>query len=117
MVGRPPHQQDKYPACEKRPLLWPALAEVRWEDLYGTPRESPYPVRETYADRKLWFGDLYLEVSGGVFTDAVASSGDNSSAVAELVQVIKEQKGEVRAAALAALKKLDPAAVRKAGLE
>ena len=60
-----------------------------------------------------WFADLYWEFSGGVNIEGNVSSGDNSSAVADLVQVIKEQKGEVRTAALAALKKLDPAAARQ----
>ena len=90
--------------------------EVGWEDRINTPRESECLVtafRLPHSRRGLWFSDAFLQFSGGVTTDANTISGDHTAAVADLVQVIKEQKGEVRTAALAALKKIDPAAARQ----
>ena len=85
--------------------------EVRWEDLFGGPDGTP----AFYPDRMNCYADFFVEFSGGVTADSTVSG--KAAAVADLVKVVHEQKGEVRAAALATLQKLDPAAARKAALE
>ena len=93
------------------------VIEVGWEDRLNTPSEGGECLVTAFnlphSRRGLWFSDVFLQFSGGVTTDANTISGDHTAAVADLVQVIKEQKGEVRAAALATLKKIDPAAARQ----
>jgi hypothetical protein len=54
------------------------------------------------------FNDAVVQLTGGI--------ADNS-AVADLLKVIKEQKGEVRDAAISALKVINPQALAQAGVK
>lgn len=72
------------------------VLQVRFEDLSGPKGRR--------SDRD--FNDAVFQLSGGV--------ADNS-AVADLLKMIKEQKGETRAAAITALKKINPRAAANAG--
>jgi uncharacterized protein DUF4114 len=73
------------------------VIKVAFEDLSG-PKGSG-------SDRD--FNDTVFQLSGGV---------SNNNAVGELLKVIKEQKGEVRDQAIAALKQINPKAAADAGV-
>lgn len=75
------------------------LIEIWFEDAPG-PLHAP----GSRSDRN--FTDAVLQLRGGV---------SNSSAVADLLKIIKEQHGEAQVAAIAALRQIDPKAAAAAG--